>query len=1154
MQQKPFILLSVLLIFCLTGCRNDKSVNHQKADVLKSTIALYEGFQNPPNEAKPTVYFILLNGYLNKDFVQIELEQYAEKGIGGLLVFDMGIIGNEEFFPPAGPKFMSDEWLDNFSFIVKKADELGMSVELAACSSWDMGGSWVEPDEAVLALYQNSITVQGPQKLKTKLEYPELPELAILDKNGKPVISEEVAVLAIPVKNRQDAYSFVYKLGYDNLHDLDHVVLSNCENTNEDIAGGKNIFTKNFSVDVSETDDKDASFKVAYNGTLQANTRRQKFSLPKDTKAKFVRLKIYDGYNTKSHYVQLAEFELYNHEGEDVIHRPYNNRYDGGMEVRFNSQLGSERNWRAKNLNDGKYKGDAGSWISNGKTPLRIEDVNSIQIISDKLIADGVLEWDVPEGEWEIIRYVMSNTGEKLKIPNPASDGLATDHLSATATKNHINYITERLERKFGDLFKSPIDNLYLPSYEVRGLLWTYDLPQQFKSYRSYDLIKYLPALSGYVIEDEETTARFLYDYQKTLGDLLIDGFYITANNTAKNRGMAIKAESAGPGPPIHLVPVEALRALNSIDEMQGEFWPWREHWDGLWVVKETASAAHIYGGKTVHMESFTGFRHWMDGPVDLKPSADRAFCEGMNHVVWHMGEHNPPEAGKPGWVYHAGSHFNVNLVWWDQMKPWLDYLARSSFLLQQGLFVGDVVYYYGDKGANFIPPRHTNRALDFGYDYDVTNLEVMLTRMDVKDHKIVLPDGMSYEVLVLPKQDDITLAALQRIEELAAKGATVLGPRPIESTGLYQHKEHDAAVKELAAKLWGNIDGNTVQENNYGKGKIISGKTINEVLAERGVNPDFQFNSSDVSAELDFIHRSTESEEIYFIRNKRDLPVTFYATFRVNNKTPELWLADNGGKSPQLVYEESEEGISFEMNLDKYGSAFVVFSPDENRAHLESITGENILNHMDKEKIALTAFKNGDFEMLTNGNKILKFSVNTIPDPVEINGEWKISFTEGWGAPDSVITTELKSLSEFDNQGINFYSGIAHYENSFTISKENIGKENRIFMDLGNLWLLADVTINGKYLGTLWKAPYRIEITDVVKGGENKLEIDIANTWCNRLIGDAMHPDKKQYCQTNIEGSVAAEVKSWTDAPLRKSGLFGPVSVIYAVERSIIY
>jgi len=1145
MRVKVIIFLILSCVFGFIACNSSQSNS-------STDQGLYAGFVNPPNEAKPSAYFIMLNGYLNKDFVGKELEEYAAKGIGGLLVFDMGIIGVEKYFPPPGPKFMSDEWLDNFSYVVQKADELGMSVELAAVSSWDMGGSWTPPEEAVLALYQNNLTVTGPEKISIKLEYPEIPETAVLDENGKPAVSKEVAVLAIPVKKRQPAYEFVYKLGYDILHNLDYVVLTNCKNSNPQIATGKNIFSKDFSVEVSTSDSKNSNFKEVFKGSLKAHTKKQRFDIS-GAKAKYVRLHIYNGHNPKSDYVQLAEFEVFNDKNENLIYRPYNNRFDGGMEIRFNSQLGTEKNWRGKNLNDGVFEGDAGSWVSNDKPPVLIEDVNSIQLISDKLSKDGVLEWNVPEGEWEIIRYVMTNTGLRLRIPNPASDGLATDHLNATATKNHINYLTTKLEEKFGDLNKSSVNNFYLPSYEVRGMLWTYDMLEQFKKYRYYELVKYLPALSGYVIEDEETTDRFLYDYQKTLGDILVNNFYVTANETAKEKGMAIKSESAGPGPPVHHVPVEALTALNSVDAMQGEFWPWREYWDALWVIKEVASAAHIYGRKFVHMESFTGFHHWMDGPVDLKPSADRAFCEGMNHIVWHMAEHTPPEAGKPGWVYHAGSHFNVNLIWWNQMKPWLDYLGRSSYLLQQGLFVGDVVYYYGDKGANFIPPKHTNKTLPFGFDYDVTNLDVMLNRMNVIDNKLVLPDGMSYEILVLPNQDDITVKALRRVERLVERGATVVGPKPKKSTGLHNHIENDKTVKALAEKLWGGVDGKTVFENKYGKGKIVYGKPLADILAERGVGPDFSFTNADNKTELDFIHRKTEKEDIYFIRSKRNETTRFTGNFRVKDKTPELWFPDTGQRRKQLAYDQSADGISFEMNLDKMGSVFVVFTSKQNNGHLEFIDGNNVVEAVDKKSITITAFENGAFEATSEDNEKIQFEINNIPQADAVDGEWEISFlNKDWGAPETVKTTKLKSLTEFDDKGINYYSGISSYKNHFTISAEKGDSDKRVYLDLGDLWLIADVKVNGRFIGTVWKSPYRIEITDAVKTGENSLQIDVANTWCNRLIGDARNPNERQYCQTNIDGNETTEAKPWTELPLRKSGLFGPVKIVYAVYKKI--
>ena len=325
------------------------------------------------------------------------------------------------------------------------------------------------------------------------------------------------------------------------------------------------------------------------------------------------------------------------------------------------------------------------------------------------------------------MRFVCANTGERLKVPSPDSDGLATDHFNAEATREFVQTLIDRLEQRLGNLPQAGIKQLYLPSYEVVGAKWTPDFLKQFQHYRDYDMTAYLPVFAGCVVESEEQTKRFLYDFEKTLGELLVDAYYRTASETARKAGLGIEAEAGGPGPPTHQVPVDALQALGAIDEMRGEFWPWRPDRSALWVVKETACAAHVYGHPRVHMEAFTGFYHWACGPYFLKPSADRAFCEGMNHVVWHTSAHQPPEAGRPGWVYGAGTHLTPNLVWWPMAKPFLDYLARCSFMLQQGLFVGDVCYYYGDQGSNFVPPKHVDPSLGYGYDYDVANPEVIL-------------------------------------------------------------------------------------------------------------------------------------------------------------------------------------------------------------------------------------------------------------------------------------------------------------------------------------------------------------------------------------------------------------------------------------------
>jgi hypothetical protein len=703
-----------------------------------------------------------------------------------------------------------------------------------------------------------------------------------------------------------------------------------------------------------------------------------------------------------------------------------------------------------------------------------------------------------------------------------------------------------------GSLADSPLKQLYLASYEVRGLVWTPDMLEQFRRYRGYDMKPFLPVLSGGIVVDDDTTQRFIYDYRKTLGDLLVDAYYRAAVEAAHAAGLGIESEAGGPGPPIHQVPVDALKALGAIDEVRGEFWPRRPDAHRLWVVKEIACAAHIYGKRRVHMEAFTSTHHWQDGPFDLKPSADRAFCEGANHFVWHTCAHQPPEAGRPGWVYGAGTHLNVNLVWWPKARPFLDYLARCSFLLQQGKSVGDVCTYYGDQGYNFVPPKHIDPSLGFGYDYDVVNREAILDRMEVRDGRLALPDGVSYALLTLPDRTDIDLDVLTKLERLVRDGATIVGPKPARSTGLMDHRRRDEQVRGIADRLWGPCDGKTVLEHALGRGKVVWGRTLRDLLRERGLPPDIWISDPKGREDVDFIHRSTDGAEIYFLRNKGPRAIDFEAVFRAAGGVPQQWDPATGQIAPQPVARRTAEGTAVPLRLEPYGSTFIVFRKAAPRLPALTLTESGravladaaLVDQWDGREARLTVFKPGRYRVADGDGKSGEFQVEELPAPLELRGPWDLRFPEGQGAPPSVALDRLISWTEHPEAGVRHFSGIAEYRCAFEGPGDWSAGDRRTFLDLGDLWAVGEAFLNGRPLGVLWKPPYSADVTGALKAGTNELRIEVANTWSNRLAGDALLPERDRRTRTNVTHSG---VKPWKDTPLLKSGLFGPVRLIPA-------
>jgi hypothetical protein len=1019
-----------------------------------------------------------------------------DAGFGGVLLFDMGARGDKSAQPPAGPAFLSPPWMKQFRESVTQAKELGLQVDFSVISSWDLGGHWIEPRHGSMGLYPTETTIEGGRAIDVALPFPPIPPAAPKADDGKPAFWRDAAVLAVRDAKRSAGHEFVLKLDPAGDHELKEVVLDNGTLGNSPITATMSP-AKDFTVAVSSTGTLDADFRDVVKGSLAREAGAKRFALPAGTRARYVRLRLLSAHDAGRLRWTLGEFQVYDNKGVNVAAaRVADTRRNGAMMVRSTAPYAYGAEWNRDNLHDGQTDGPRAVFATAGLPPFEFANTSDLIDVTGHVNSEGRLRWNAPAGNYTVLRYVVMNTGERLKVPSPNSDGWATDHLNAEATRAHMDYVVARLKETFGDVSKSGLSNLYLASYEVVGPVWSPGFLAEFQRRRGYDMKPYLPAIFGARVRDDETTARFLFDYRKTLSDVLIDAYYVASREVAHKAGLGIKSEAGGPGPPVHNVPVDSLLANSAVDEIQGEFWPFWPQADGLWVVKETASAGHIYGKPRVHMEAFTSFEGWREGPQDLKASADRVFCEGGNHFVWHTWTHGPPEAGKPGWVYMAGTHINRNVTWWPKVRPFIDYLSRASFLLQRGQFVGDVLYYYGDGGYKFVGPRRNAPSLGPGYDYDFTNSDVILNRLSIRDGRFVLPDGTSYAVLVLPADQEAHPAVLDKIEKLVAAGGTVIGSKPLRAVGLENYPSGDERVGQIAAKLWGDLDGKAKTERSHGKGRIIWGKTEREVLTGMGIAPDF------VAPEgVDFIHRRDGSADLYFVRNTREESATPTVTFRVKDRTPELWDPRTGTIETAPVYRRTNEGMEVPLEFAANGSVFVVF-----RKPLEQTTSQG--------RPAAPAAA-----------------------PVPVDGPWTVAIES-----QTLSFPKLASWTQHSDPSVKYFAGTARYATKFDVPAGWKKSGRRADLDLGRLWTIGEAWLNGKPLGVLWTAPFRVDCTDALREGTNELVVEVTNTWYNRLIGDALLPPAKRTTKTNVTTSGG---KPWAKLEPLESGLFGPVRIV---------
>jgi hypothetical protein len=756
------------------------------------------------------------------------------------------------------------------------------------------------------------------------------------------------------------------------------------------------------------------------------------------------------------------------------------------------------------------------------------EDAAAAQVIdiSDRMASDGTLAWDVPAGEWEILRFGYTPSGAVVSTASEPWQGLVIDYLSPAAFDSYWTGVVAPLIEDAGLPAHRSLKYLVTDSWEAGGMNWTPAFRAEFRRRRGYDLLPYLPVLGGRIIGSRDASNRFLADFRRTVADLIGAHYALFAERAARH-DLGTHPEGGGP----HGAPIDALFNLGQASFPQMEFWAkartHRIRDEERFFGKEAASAAHTYGRTLVGAEGLTSIGpHWEESIWDnLKPSFDRAVCEGVNLLIWHTVTCSPAEMGKPGQEYFAGTHFNPNVTWWEQSGPFLAYINRIQFLMQQGLFVADVLYYYGDHVPSFVRLKSSDPARVLpGYDYDVCNEDVLVNRVSVRDGRLALPDGMSYRVLVLPSLDVISPAALRKVRELVLAGATVVGRKPLRATGLLG----DAEVARIASELWDTKAASGA--------RVISDRGARDVLARAGVPPDFDPVPPRGAGQIDYIHRRSGDADIYFVSNQGGTAERLLTVFRVSGKAPELWDPETGAITPMAVFDTAPDGrTGVPLKLDPYGSAVVVFRAPAG-PHFVRVDGDADVLTRDGGFL-IEARSAGRVSLTAPSGSTTTVSVPETPPPIDLSGPWTVRFPAGWGAPEHAVFDSLGSWTDHPDPGVKHFSGTASYEKDIEIPAAFFEGTGRLELALGDVRELAEVLLNGQRLGVVWKLPRVVDITSAARVGANRLVVRVTNLWPNRLIGDQLLPEAERLTRTNI-------TKFTRESAQLVSGLLGPVQV----------
>ena len=1045
---------ALALAHTATGCSHNTSTKEYYDPTAfgpnESFKVIEKGFRNPDKQ-KLAVYWYWVNDNISKEGVVKDLQAMKSVGI------NRAFIGNVTADLPWGDiKIFTPEWWEVMHTALKTASDLGIEIGIFNCPGWSQsGGPWVKPEQSMryLASVDKTIEAEGGEMKIT------------LDKVA-PDAMADVKVIAYPANEVKTSGTTIVKHAGERSETL---LEGESGNTYRSLiltpSAGTSIITRGSLL---------AKIGDAWQKILDIDIDRSNSN-------------VNVGYMPYAPVV-IAIPETPAKDFKLMLEEPG----AGTLKAEITTKAMVER-YAEKTL--GKMfqtplpMWDAYMWPAQPATdPAACIDPAKVVDLTDKMDGD-VLTWNAPAGRWTIKRLAMRTTGQTNAPASPEGTGLEIDKLSQNHIRYHFdNFIGEILRRIPAEdrrTFKVVVED----SYETGGLDWTDDMADGFQEKYGYDPTPYLPVLSGDVVGSRDVSDRFLWDLRRLIADHVAYDYVGGLREISHRNGLSTWLECYG-----HWgFPSEFLMYGGQSDEVAGEFWS--EGTLGDIENRAASSCAHIYGKRKVWAESCTsGGPVFSRYPRIMKQRLDRFFTEGINSTLLHLYIQQPYEDKNPGVDAWFGNEFNRKNIWFSHMDVFGRYLKRCNLMLQQGLYVADAAYFIGEDAPKMTGV--TDPALPQGYSFDYINAEVLMRDATMKDGRLTLPDGMSYAVLVLPKQTTMRPELLARIKQLVSDGLYVLGPAPLTSPSLAGYPDADATVKQLSNDLWGTTDRLSAA---YGYGKVFAdGVPVEKVLEEKGLTPDFLVDYS--GAKIKFIHRSMEKGDIYFVSNQADEAVEFNAIFRLTGRAPQLWNHLTGEIRALPQYHDNGRNITVPMRLDALESSFIVFNDQkpDGRHYKHNYPAETTL--------------------------------------AELEGGWTLSFDPARRGPEEKINTDvLFDWTTAGNEDIKYYSGAANYRNQFTLDRLPDGD---IYIDLGNVMVMAKVKVNGKEMGGAWTAPYRVNITDGLKRGINTVEVEVVNNWQNRIIGDMRLPEK--------ERKVWMTVNPWTaESPLQPSGLLGPVKIV---------